>query len=95
MKLIIHHHSLVYHDEFGYWFPSFIGSWLNEILNQIEEVAFVGEMSRNKQENQDYLINNPNFKLLSIGTKGIDSRFKKMQRIKYLGKKTLRNTPIY
>lgn len=85
MKLIVHHHALVFQDEFGYWFPSFIGAWLDEILNQIEEVAYVGEMTHTKQENHDYLINKTNFKLLSIGIRGYDSWFKRRKRIKEIG----------
>ena len=73
MKLIIHHHALVYQDELGFWFPSFIGAWLNELSNQFEEVAFIGEQSQTKLENQDYLIQKSNFTYLTIGTRGVNS----------------------
>ena len=86
MKLIIHHHALVYQDEFGYWFPSFIGAWLNEISNQFLEVAFIGEMTNNKSENQDFLVNKINFKVLSIGIRGVNTSSQKKQKIKQLGK---------
>jgi glycosyltransferase involved in cell wall biosynthesis len=86
MKLIIHHHALVYQDEFGYWFPSFIGSWLNEISNQFEEVAFIGEMTSVKSEHQDFLIHKSNFTVLSIGIRGVNTSSQKKQRIFQLGK---------
>lgn len=85
MKLIIHHHALVFKDEFGFWFPSFIGSWINEILNQIEEVAFLGELSQTKLESQDNLVHKPNFKFLSIGTRGVNTSNQKKNRIKQIG----------
>jgi glycosyltransferase involved in cell wall biosynthesis len=86
MKLLIHHHALVYHDKYGYWFPSFIGSWLNEISNQFEEVAFIGEVTANRIERQDFLVNKTNFKVLSYGTRGLDTSSQKKQRIIELGK---------
>jgi glycosyltransferase involved in cell wall biosynthesis len=86
MKLIIHHHALVYQDEFGYWFPSFIGAWLNEISNQFLEVAFIGEMTDNKLENQDFLVNKTNFKILSIGIRGVNTSSQKKEKIVQLGK---------
>ena len=92
MKLIIHHHALVYQDEFGYWFPSFIGSWLNEISNQFEEVAFICEMTSVKSENQDFLIHKSNFTVLSIGIRGVNTSSQKKQRIYQLGKEF---TPHY
>ena len=85
MKLIIHHHAIVYQDEFGYWFPSFIGSWLNEISNQFDEVAFLGEMTATKSENQDFLIQKSNFTVLSIGIRGVNSSSQKRRRIFQLG----------
>jgi glycosyltransferase involved in cell wall biosynthesis len=86
MKVLIHHHALVYQDEFGYWFPSFIGSWLNEISNQFDEVAFIGEMTLTKSENQDFLVSKTNFKVLSIGIRDVNTSSQKRQRIFKLGK---------
>lgn len=85
MKLIIHHHALVYKDEFGYWFPSFIGSWLDEISNQFDKVAFVGEFSQVHLENQDYLINKKNFEIFSIGIRGKNTSKWKRKKIYEIG----------
>jgi len=86
MKILVHHHALVYQDEFGYWFPSFIGSWLNEISNQFDEVAFIGEMTLIKSENQDFLVSKTNFNVLSIGIRDVNTSNQKRQRIFQLGK---------
>jgi glycosyltransferase involved in cell wall biosynthesis len=86
VKLIIHHHSLVFQNSQGYWFPSFIGAWLDEISMQFEDVVFIGEMSQGKLENQDFLINKPNFRVEFFGVRGICSSSKKKAKIKQLGK---------
>jgi glycosyltransferase involved in cell wall biosynthesis len=86
MKILIHHHALIFEDGQGYWFPSFIGAWVNEISNQFDEVTFIGEISKSKMEHQDLLINKPNFKVASFGVRGINSSSQKKARIIQLGK---------
>jgi len=81
LNLIIHHHALVYGDYQGFWFPSFIGSWVNEITKHFEKVAFIAEMSKTKIENQDFLVFAPNLEIIPIGTRGQNTSKEKNKKI--------------
>lgn len=87
LNLIIHHHALVYEDYQGFWFPSFIGSWINEITKQFGKVAFIAEMAKTKLENQDFLVVAPNLEIIPIGTRGQNSSREKNKKIHEIAEK--------
>ncbi|MDO9374443.1 MAG: glycosyltransferase family 4 protein [Ferruginibacter sp.] len=86
MKIIIHHHSLVYQEGTKFWFQSFFGSWVQELSNHFEEVAVLVEMTTAKTEFQDYLVDSSQIRLYSIGYRGAQSKAQRTNSIKNWGK---------
>jgi glycosyltransferase involved in cell wall biosynthesis len=84
MRLLIHHHAIVFQDEKGFWFPSFIGAWLNELANKFESISYLGQVSLNKNDNLDFFISKDDIRFISFGISGVDKRNYRKNRIKQI-----------
>jgi glycosyltransferase involved in cell wall biosynthesis len=83
MKILIHHHSLAYHNSDGIWIQSFIGAWVDELARHVQTVGLLVHESKLKHINLDYLIKNKNVKMESLGANlGSKNRFSRYFNIK-------------
>ncbi len=85
-KIILHHHSLVYQEGDKVWFQSFFGAWVKELANHFSEVAILAESAATKTNQLDYLVQEPNVKIYSIGIKGTQSRAQRSKSIQKWGR---------
>lgn len=83
IRLLFHHHAVVYADEAGrLWMPSFIGRWLNALSPHIREIGLLMAQSNVKLASQDTCVDSANITLISLGPPGKTwDRITRMRRI--------------
>lgn len=90
MKILVHHHCMFFKDGDNYYLPSFIGSWISELSEQFELVAFISIQSEKKLEKFDYQIVN-NSKILFFSIEREKSVFFKINKFQINDFKIIQN----
>jgi len=70
MKLLIHHHAVVYKNQEGIYLQSFIGNWINSLAPHFEEIGLLLHSSEKKKPNFDSYIKASNVVLHDLGPEG-------------------------
>lgn len=67
MKILIHHHALVYQSEGRLLLPSFIGAWIDAIAAEVDQVGLLLSITDELFPNLDYEIQAKNIQFHALG----------------------------
>lgn len=83
MKIIIHHHALIFQSNGRLFLPSFIGAWIDAIASKVDKVGLLLSTSDEHYSNLDYELQAENIEFHILGhtvAKRMQSKKKEMEQ---------------